>query len=54
MPRLFDRFSRSEASRSTDGHGLGLALVAAVARIHGGSASILPLPGFQIEVRLAR
>ncbi|MEC3909724.1 ATP-binding protein [Sphingobium sp. CR2-8] len=54
MPRLFDRFSRSEASRSTDGHGLGLALVAAVARMHGGSASILPAPGFGIEVRLAR
>lgn len=54
IPRLFDRFSRSEASRSTDGHGLGLALVAAVARIHGGSASILPAPGFGVEVRLAR
>ncbi|CAM8620609.1 ATP-binding protein [Sphingobium sp.] len=51
--RLFNRFSRSEASRSTDGHGLGLALVAAVARMHGGSASILPAPGFGIAVRLA-
>ncbi|NWK96439.1 two-component sensor histidine kinase [Sphingobium lactosutens] len=54
IPRLFDRFSRSEASRSTDGHGLGLALVAAVARMHGGSAAILPASGFGIEVRLAR
>jgi hypothetical protein len=54
IPRLFDRFSRSEASRSTDGHGLGLALVAAVARMHGGSAAIFPAPGFGIEVRLAR
>jgi signal transduction histidine kinase len=54
MSRLFDRFSRSEASRSTDGHGLGLALVAAVARMHGGSAAILSAPGFGIEVRLQR
>lgn len=53
MSRLFGRFSRSEASRSTDGHGLGLALVAAVARMHGGSATILPVPGFAVTVRLA-
>lgn len=50
--RLFERFSRSEASRSTHGHGLGLALVAAVAHMHGGTASILPGPGFRMEVRL--
>jgi signal transduction histidine kinase len=33
--RLFDRFHRLEASRTTPGSGLGLALVAAVARLHG-------------------
>ncbi|WP_304176886.1 HAMP domain-containing sensor histidine kinase [Phenylobacterium aquaticum] len=33
--RLFDRFYRLERSRSTPGSGLGLALVAAVARLHG-------------------
>lgn len=33
-PRLFDRFVRLEQSRSTPGSGLGLALVAAVARLH--------------------
>jgi signal transduction histidine kinase len=38
--RLFDRFHRLEASRSTPGSGLGLALVAAVARLHGGAASL--------------
>jgi signal transduction histidine kinase len=32
--RLFDRFYRLERSRSTPGSGLGLALVAAVARLH--------------------
>jgi signal transduction histidine kinase len=50
-PRLFERFSRTEQSRSTSGHGLGLALVAAIARIHGGEPSIMPAPGFRIAVR---
>ena len=38
--RLFDRFHRLEASRSTPGSGLGLALVAAVAKLHGADASL--------------
>jgi two-component system heavy metal sensor histidine kinase CusS len=41
LPRLFDRFFRSDASRCCeDGqahHGLGLAIVAAIARMHAGS-----------------
>ncbi len=39
LPRLFDRFYRSDPSRSQvdRNHGLGLAIVAAVARMHGGS-----------------
>ena len=51
-PRLFERFSRVERDRSTSGHGLGLALVAAIARMHGGEASIEPGPGFRIKVTL--
>jgi signal transduction histidine kinase len=35
--RVMDRFVRLEASRSEPGSGLGLSLVAAVARLHGGS-----------------
>lgn len=50
--RLFERFSRTERSRSTSGHGLGLALVAAIARIHGGRTEIRPSQGFHVEVRL--
>ncbi len=38
----FDRFSRAERSRTTPGSGLGLSLVQAVARAHGGEARIEP------------
>lgn len=36
--RIFHRFTRAEASRTTEGHGLGLALVRAIATGHGGEA----------------
>jgi two-component system, OmpR family, heavy metal sensor histidine kinase CusS len=39
LPRLFDRFFRVDSSRCCDGlqhHGLGLAIVAAIARMHAG------------------
>ncbi len=38
LPRLFDRFFRADRSRSdaNRNHGLGLAIVAAIARMHGG------------------
>jgi two-component system, OmpR family, heavy metal sensor histidine kinase CusS len=38
LPRLFDRFFRADRARSAcqQHHGLGLAIVAAVARMHGG------------------
>lgn len=41
LPLLFDRFFRVQSSRerSSENHGLGLAIVAAVARMHGGSTS---------------
>lgn len=43
LPRLFDRFYRVDAARQTQGehhgYGLGLALVKAVARMHGGSVT---------------
>lgn len=38
--RATERFFRGEAARSTPGSGLGLALVAAVAQLHGGSLAL--------------
>jgi len=41
LPRLFDRFYRIDPSRTNANrnHGLGLAIVAAIARMHGGKAT---------------
>jgi two-component system heavy metal sensor histidine kinase CusS len=56
LPRLFDRFFRADLSRTgcEQHHGLGLAIVAAVARMHGGrtlatSADGLTCIGFELQ-----
>jgi signal transduction histidine kinase len=38
--RVLDRFVRLDASRSSPGNGLGLSLVAAIARLHSASLSL--------------
>lgn len=54
----FERFWRADESRATSGHGLGLALVDQIARVHGGRASIHNGAGFgtvaTIELPIAR
>jgi heavy metal sensor kinase len=39
LDHAFERFSRADASRERPGAGLGLAIVAAIARAHGGAAN---------------
>jgi two-component system, OmpR family, sensor kinase len=43
--RIFNRFYRSGAGRVSDGAGLGLSIVQAIARAHGGRAELSSVPG---------
>ncbi len=53
--RVLERFVRLEASRSRPGSGLGLSLVAAVARYHGGTISLRDAaPGLKVVLDLPR
>lgn len=53
--QLLQRFFRAETSRTTPGNGLGLSLVAAATRAHGGEVSIENAePGLRISIRLPK
>jgi len=52
LEHVFKRFYRLERSRSTPGNGLGLSLVAAVARLHGANIRLFDnAPGLTVELR---
>jgi len=50
--RIFDRFFRGSTATGTAGLGLGLSLVAEIARWHGGSVSVEPVAGGGSSFRL--
>jgi len=51
---VFKRFYRLEHSRYTPGNGLGLSLVAAVARLHGAQIEMLDnSPGLKVTFRFS-
>jgi signal transduction histidine kinase len=53
--RVLDRFVRLEQSRSLPGSGLGLSLVSAVARLHGGELKLEDnAPGLRARIALPR
>ena len=45
LPRIWDRLYRGDKSRSTRGLGLGLSLVRAIVRAHGGDVNVQSAPG---------
>ncbi|MEE3623569.1 HAMP domain-containing sensor histidine kinase [Nitrospirillum sp. BR 11752] len=53
-PRVTERFYRGDAGRGTPGVGLGLSLVSAVAKLHGGAFDLADNhPGLRARMRLA-
>jgi signal transduction histidine kinase len=53
LPKVTERFFRGRASHETDGLGLGLSLVAAVARLHGGQLDLIEMkPGLLATLSL--
>jgi two-component system, OmpR family, sensor kinase len=53
LGRAFERFSRADDARSRGGSGLGLAVVEAIARAHGGSAHAANRPSGGADVWVA-
>lgn len=55
LHRISKRFARVESSRNTPGYGLGLSLVEAVAKLHGGRLLLRnERPGFSATIELPR
>ncbi len=53
LPRLTDRFYRMDRARHQPGNGLGLAIVSAIATLHGGALELSnAAPGLRVTLRL--
>jgi signal transduction histidine kinase len=52
LPRIWDRLYRGDESRAQRGLGLGLSLVRAIARAHGGDATVTSVEGAGATFRL--
>jgi signal transduction histidine kinase len=53
LPRLVERFYRVDQSRGQPGNGLGLGIVSAIAKLHGGKLVLANLsPGFRASIML--
>ena len=53
LPQAFERFSRADAARRRGGAGLGLPIVRAIARAHGGDAYLERLEGVGFDAWLS-
>ena len=53
LPRVFERFYRSDEARGTQGSGLGLAIVKQAAETHGGAVEAANAPGGGALVRVS-
>lgn len=53
LPRIFDRFYRTERGRAGEGSGLGLAIVQRIVALHGGQVGATSALGIGTTVRLA-
>jgi signal transduction histidine kinase len=54
LSRITKRFARLESSRNTAGHGLGLSLVSAVAKLHGGQLILRSEGGLRATIAIPR